>query len=659
MRSVPRLIAMRCRLALLGIVLLAWGQTPAGLGGQTPNQAATAAISGTVVDATTGRPVEGASVSLRRTEASTFSVPRMVTDAKGRFVFRDLPPATNYFIDVTRFGYATMRYGWSGPDGSLATRDIARISLASDQWIDGIKVSLYRLGAISGRVVDERGEPVVGTAVRVFSQRMIAGRAQPVGGPIAVTDDRGAYRISGLDPARYVVAVLSVQHTVLDTVPDSAQTLAVGELATGGIGGSSGNAVKGPTIDVDGRHRLALTNFATPPPPSAAQSYAYPATFYPDATRPSEATPIELTYGDSRTSIDFQLRPVPAVRVSGRLSGAGGPPAQFLLRLLPAGHEALGFGAEAATTTSDADGTFTFLNVPPGDYTLLAQASVMDFNTSGSSTRFSDAPGFPGGGISVGSMSGTPGVSFLTRNGAAANVWGRAPVAVGAQELRDVVVPLYPTVKVRGRLAFAQGVTPPPPTRAQLIVMQPANGDPSLGQPMGSTTAGDATFPFEIGGLMAGGYVLRQGFLNMRIASVVWDGRDMTDSAFDATAGRDFDGVVITLTDKNTMVTGVVSDTRGPAAAAVIAFPANRALWTNYGWDPPRVRGARSAQSGEFQLDGLPEGEYLLIAVPMAKFDARADPKFLAAAASVATPFSIRWDDKKAINLTLQEVVVK
>src|SRR6186997_2733057 len=209
MRSVPRLIAMRCRLALLGIVLLAWGQTPAGLGGQTPNQAATAAISGTVVDATTGRPVEGASVSLRRTEASTFSVPRMVTDAKGRFVFRDLPPATNYFIDVTRFGYATMRYGWSGPDGSLATRDIARISLASDQWIDGIKVSLYRLGAISGRVVDERGEPVVGTAVRVFSQRRIAGRAQPVGGPIAVTDDRGAYRISGLDPARYVVAVLS------------------------------------------------------------------------------------------------------------------------------------------------------------------------------------------------------------------------------------------------------------------------------------------------------------------------------------------------------------------------------------------------------------------------------------------------------------------
>ncbi|HEX5215614.1 MAG TPA: carboxypeptidase regulatory-like domain-containing protein [Vicinamibacterales bacterium] len=655
---------MRQQLLLLGLLILVWGQTPAGFGSQPPAQspAQTAALSGVVVDATTGRPVEGASVTLRRadpTAVSAFSVPRMVTDPKGRFVFRDLPPANNYFIDVSRFGYATMRYGWSGPDGSSALRDIARISLTANQWLDGIKVSLYRLGGISGRVVDERGEPVVGTAVRVFSQRMIAGREQAVGGPIAVTDDRGVYRISGLDPARYIVAALSVQHTVLDTIPDGAQTLPVGELATGGIGGSSGNAVRGPTIDVDGRHRLALTNFATPPPPSETTRRAYRATFYPDAARPSEATPIELTYGDARTSIDFQLRPVAAFRVSGRLSGAGGPPAQFLLRLLPAGHEGLGFGAEAATTTSDADGTFTFLNVPAGDYTLLAQASVMDFNTGGSSSRFSDAPGFPGGGISVGSMTGTPGVSYLTRNGAPANVWGRMPVGVGAQDVRDLLVPLHPTVKVRGRLAFMPGVTPPPPTRAQLIVMQPANGDPSLGQPMGNTAGGDTTFPFEVGGLMAGAYVFRQGFLNMRIASVVWDGRDMTDAGFDASAGRDFDGVVVTLTDKTTTLAGVVSDTRGPVAAAVIAFPSNRALWTNYGWDPPRIRAARSNQSGEYQLEGLPEGEYLLVAVPMAKFDARADPKFLAAAAPAATPFTIKWDDKKTFNLTLQEVVVK
>src|SRR5688572_16381934 len=218
MGTAPRLIAMRNQIVLLlGLLALAWGPHAASLRGQTPDQTPgqsplqTAALSGVVIDATTNRPVEGASVTLRRAEPTAmlpFSVPRMVTDAKGRFVFRDLPPGTNYFIDVARFGYASMRYGWAGPDGSSALRDIARISLGPGQWLDGIKVSLYRLGAISGRVVDERGEPVVGTAVRAFSQRMIAGRPQPVGGPIAVTDDRGAYRISGLDPARYIVAVL-------------------------------------------------------------------------------------------------------------------------------------------------------------------------------------------------------------------------------------------------------------------------------------------------------------------------------------------------------------------------------------------------------------------------------------------------------------------
>jgi hypothetical protein len=73
----------------------------------------------------------------------------------------------------------------------------------------------------------------------VFSTRSVAGQRQLVAGPIAVTDDRGAYRIANLDPARYLVAVLSVQSTVLSTTPDAAQVRAIGDLATGGIGAGS------------------------------------------------------------------------------------------------------------------------------------------------------------------------------------------------------------------------------------------------------------------------------------------------------------------------------------------------------------------------------------------------------------------------------------
>lgn len=212
---------------------------------------------------------------------------------------------------------------------------------------------------------------------------------------------------------------------------------------------------------------------------------------------------------------------------------------------------------------------------------------------------------------------------------------------------------------MRGRVAFTEGATVPPPTREVLLLMYPANGDPSLGQPSGRTTRGDATFPFEIRGLMADVYLFSNAFLNMPIASVTWNGRDVMDTGLDASAGRDFDNVVVTLTDKHTEITGVVSDRRGPAAAAVIAFPADRNRWTNYGWSPARIRAARSTQAGAFQLQDLPEGEYLLIAVPMAKFEAWTDAKFLAAAAPLATPLSIKWTDKQSVNLTLHEVVVK
>jgi hypothetical protein len=79
---------------------------------------------------------------------------------------------------------------------------------------------------------------------------------------------------------------------------------------------------------------------------------------------------IEITYGDSRSGVDVQLEPVPAVQVSGRISPDAGvtPPPPLVLRLMARGQEMLGFGAEAATSMVKPDGTFTFLNVPAGEY---------------------------------------------------------------------------------------------------------------------------------------------------------------------------------------------------------------------------------------------------------------------------------------------------
>ena len=58
----------------------------------------TGAISGVVTDATTGRPLEDVMVSLGVTTGGPIilTLPRVMTDPKGRFLFRDLAPSTKY-----------------------------------------------------------------------------------------------------------------------------------------------------------------------------------------------------------------------------------------------------------------------------------------------------------------------------------------------------------------------------------------------------------------------------------------------------------------------------------------------------------------------------------------------------------------------------------
>jgi hypothetical protein len=608
-----------------------------------------AAISGVVVDAVSGQPLAGAVVTLARLDVR-LPAPRAVTDARGRFVFETLPASDGYYLGARRFGYAYTRYGWSGPGQSLAIKDIATISLRPGQWVRDIRIPLWRLGSISGRVVDERGEPVVGVAVRAFSTRLVAGSRQLVAGPIVTTDDRGVYRLADLDPGSYVVSVPSVQSTVLTTTLEAPQVRAVGEITTGGIGAGRGATVSNPGIDVDGKHRLVMTNFATPPPPASAQPRAYPPVFYPAGRAASEAAAIAIDYGDSRSGVDFQLQPVPVARVSGRLDGGDGQVPRLLLRLMARGTEQLGFGSETATTVVEPDGAFTFLNVPEGEYTILAQASVMDFTSGSASVRLPDAPGFPAGGIGVGSVEGVPGLSYLTRNGAASDFWGRTTVAVGGRDVTDVVLPMRRVVQIRGRVVLADGTAPPPRNHVRLSA-QPVDGDPSLGWPSGYTS--DATLSFTVGGLLGGTYLLEAS--SFGTVSVVANGKDVTYTGFDASSGRAFDDVVVTVTDKLGEVGGRVADVRSPrGTVAVIVFPVNRTRWTRYGWDPPDFRTVRAASDGSYLVENIPQGEYFVVAVDGSELDAWVDPKWLAQASAQAARLSIKWGEKKTLDLVVR-----
>lgn len=649
---------MRLALAALLAGLVPAASVPTASQAQLPAPRP-GAISGIVVNAATGQPVPGAGVTIRGLtgpeSVSGATFPRMITDRQGRFAFPEVPPG-DYFLDANRLGYAHTRYGWAAPGGSLALRDIARLTVTEGGWLSNVRVPLWQLASIEGRVFDERGEPVVGTVVRVLSVRRIAGNEQLVGGPIATTDDRGVYYLANLDPGRYVVGALSVQHTVLDTTPEAPADRPLGELDTGGIGASRGIFVRGPTTDGSGRHRLALSHFAMPPPPDGGETRVYAATYYPGSATPGQAAPIDVGYGDVRTGVDIQIVPMPAVRVSGRAEVPPGPPPSLLLRLLPTGSEQLGFGFEAATTVLEPDGQFTFLNVPQGSYTLVAQSSVMDFTSGDVSHRFGDAPGFPGGGISVGSMPGAPGLGYLSRSGQRTPCWGRMPVNVGRDPIDDLHLTLHPTGAIRGRIVLDDGTQPGERGRVELQAL-PASGDPTLGMAYGNTSTTDPERAFAIEGLLAGRYLLRSADTHA-LLSVMANGRNVADAGVEIVPGQDVSDVVVTLTSRTAAVVGRVSGLVD-LPAAVIVFPADRRLWTDYGWRPARLRSTRSATNGAYSIDSLPAGDYFVVAVDPVHINAWTDPKFLESASTVATRTTLDWGGRATVDLVLREVVVR
>jgi protocatechuate 3,4-dioxygenase beta subunit len=125
-----------------------------------------------------------------------------VSDPEGRYRLTNIPPGG---YRLTAFGPAYVVEG----EGDLF-RPGKMVNLAEGEHVEGLDMSLTRGGVITGRVTDEDGRGVIGEPVRVY-------KLGPDGQPISETgmgamfarwetDDRGVYRIFGLEPGKYLVA---------------------------------------------------------------------------------------------------------------------------------------------------------------------------------------------------------------------------------------------------------------------------------------------------------------------------------------------------------------------------------------------------------------------------------------------------------------------
>lgn len=152
-----------------------------------------AVIRGTITENQTGRPLARARVALQPVTGSGGGAASTRTNQYGTFEFSGLP-AGSYVVTASRTGFPSWEYGqkrWKAA-GTPVTVDANAAAVLS--------IALPRFGAILGTVFDENdvGLPehdVV--AYRASRPLQVASRAR--------TDDRGRYRLSGLEPGRYWV----------------------------------------------------------------------------------------------------------------------------------------------------------------------------------------------------------------------------------------------------------------------------------------------------------------------------------------------------------------------------------------------------------------------------------------------------------------------
>ena len=164
---------------------------------QAPQAENTGVIRGRVVEKESGHPLPRAAVALRPPSGGA---QQAITDERGEFEFTRLSPGPHTLLASAgeyRASHVTMPYVRPGDSQGSPV-----FLMKAGEVRDGVEVALPRALAISGRVVDDAGNPAANVVVNMRIVKSVAGF---VAGQPPVTDDRGAFRVFGVPAGRYVL----------------------------------------------------------------------------------------------------------------------------------------------------------------------------------------------------------------------------------------------------------------------------------------------------------------------------------------------------------------------------------------------------------------------------------------------------------------------
>jgi hypothetical protein len=283
-------------------------------------------IAGRVVNARTGDVVGRCRVTIADAKNQR-KMQSGITDDDGRFEFH--VPAGKFSLGGAKRGFISAGYN---QHDEYATAIVTGADLDTENLI----LRLAPNAVLTGRVLDEFGEPVRNAQIMVYRRQHFEGVERTSLFRNAMTDDQGRYEVTPLDEGTYFVSAKA----------------------------SPWYAVH-PTSNAEGAAN-------SPAQVDASLDVVYPNTFYGDATEVEGATPIAVHGGD-RVEADIHLNPVPALHLIFRVS-------EELNRgmILPQLEKQVFDGTEhenAGNIQSIAPGVVEMAGIAPGRYSVRMPGS--------------------------------------------------------------------------------------------------------------------------------------------------------------------------------------------------------------------------------------------------------------------------------------------